>query len=132
VKTVRDGKHRALDTVCLRQILGAVQAVVATHVECGLTGEFGVGWMPRADGKGNEIAGISQDQMNAFCWRTVSITEPMPAAVESWTAKYGRAPNKRELLYIRQEVTLATRHGKEGGAIDWDALTEPPRCFRRL
>jgi len=24
VKTVRDGKHRALDTVCLRQVLGAV------------------------------------------------------------------------------------------------------------
>ena len=123
VKTVRDGKHRALDTVCLRQILGAVQAVVATHAECGLTREFGVGWVPRADGKGNEIAGISQEQMDAYSSRTVSITERMPAAVESWTAKYGRAPNKRELLYIRQEVTLATRHGKEGGAIDWDALT---------
>ena len=123
VKTVRDGKHRALDTVCLRQILGAVQAVVATHVECGLTREFGVGWVPRADGKGNEIAGISQEQMDAYSSRTVSITERMPAAVESWTAKYGRAPNKRELLYIRQEVTMATRHGKEGGAIDWDALT---------
>ena len=25
VKTVRDGKHRALDTVCLRQILGGVE-----------------------------------------------------------------------------------------------------------
>ena len=80
-------------------------------------------WVPRADGKGNEIAGISQEQMDAYSSRTVSITERMPAAVESWTAKYGRAPNKRELLYIRQEVTLATRHGKEGGAIDWDALT---------
>ena len=123
VKTARDGKHRALDTVCLRQILGAVQAVVATHAECGLTREFGVGWVARADGNGNEIAGISQEQMDAYSSRTVSITDRMPAAVESWTAKYGRAPNKRELLYIRQEVTLATRHGKEEGAIDWDALT---------
>ena len=42
VKTVSDGKYRALDTVCLRQVLGAVQAIVATHVECGLTREFGV------------------------------------------------------------------------------------------
>ena len=50
VKTVRDGKHRALDTVCLRQILGAVQAVVATHAECGLTREFGVAWV-RARGR---------------------------------------------------------------------------------
>ena len=53
-------------------------------------------------------------------WRSPSA---MPAAVESWTAKYGRAPNQRELLYIRQEVTLASRHGKDAGVIDWDALT---------
>ena len=122
VKTVRDGRHRALDTVCLRQVLGAVQAVVATHAECGLTREFGVAWVPRADGRGNEIAGVTQEQMDAYSSRTVAITDRMPAAVESWTAKYGRAPNRRELLYIRQEVTLASRDGKQGGAIDWDAL----------
>ncbi len=123
VKTVRDGKHRALDTVCLRQVLGAVQAVVATHAECGMTREFGVDWVARADGNGNEIAGITQEQMDAYSSRTVSITDRMPAAVESWTAKYGRVPNNRELLYIRQEVTLASRHGKDGSALDWDALT---------
>ena len=65
VKTARDGKWRALDTVCLRQILGAVQAVVATHAECGLTREFGVEWVARRDGIGNELAGITQEQMDA-------------------------------------------------------------------
>ena len=123
VKTARDGKHRALDTMCLRQVLGAVQAIVATHAECGLTREFGVEWTTRKDGNGNEIAGITQEQMDTYSSRTVSITDRMPDAVESWTAKYGRAPNKRELLYIRQEVTIASRDGKEDGAIDWDALT---------
>jgi len=122
VKTVRDGKHRALDTVCLRQVLGAVQAIVATHVECGLAAAFGVEWVPRTDGRGNEIAGITQAEMDAYSSRTVAITEAMPAAIESWTARYGRAPNERELLYIRQEATLASRHGKDGGSIDWDAL----------
>jgi len=122
VKTVRDGKHRALDTVCLRQVLGAVQAIVATHVECGLTAAFGVEWVARTDGRGNEIAGIMQAEMDAYSARTVAITEAMPAAVASWTAKYGREPNERELLYIRQEATLASRHGKDGGVIDWDAL----------
>jgi len=124
VKTVSDGKWRALDTVCLRQVLGAVQAIVATHVECGLTSEFRVAWVARTDGRGNEIAGISQAEMDAYSSRTVAITEAMPAAVASWTAKYGRAPNERELLYIRQEATLASRHGKDGGVIDWDALTQ--------
>jgi hypothetical protein len=123
VKTVRDGKHRALDTMCLRQVLGAVQAIVATHVECGLTREFGVRWVARTDGRGNEIAGITREQMDAYSSRTVAITGAMPAAIRTWTLKYGRAPNQRELLYIRQEATLASRHGKDAGAIDWDALT---------
>ena len=79
VKTVRDGKHRALDTMCLRQVLGAVQAIVATHAECGLTREFGVQWVPRTDGAGNEIGGITQEQMDAYSSRTVSIAERMPA-----------------------------------------------------
>ena len=42
----------------------------------------------------------------------------------SWAAKHGREPSKRELLYIRQEVTMASREGKEDGEIDWDALLE--------
>lgn len=124
VKTVSDGKYRALDTVCLRQILGAVQAIVATHVECGLTREFGVEWVPRPDGCGNEIAGITQAQMDEYSSRTIAITKQLPAAIASWTAKYDRAPNKRELLYIRQAVTMTTRHGKDQAVIDWDALTE--------
>jgi hypothetical protein len=41
----------------LRAVLGALQAVAATAVECELTAEFGVDWVPRADGRGNEIRG---------------------------------------------------------------------------
>jgi conjugative relaxase-like TrwC/TraI family protein len=122
VQTVRDGRWRALDTMCLRGVLGAVQAVVATHVECGLTAEFGVEWVPRADRKGNEIAGISQEQMDAYSSRTQAITARMPEAVASWTARYGRVPNRRELLHIRQAVTMSTREGKDQGTVDWDAL----------
>jgi hypothetical protein len=94
-----------------------VQAIVATHVECGLTREFGVQWVPRLDGCGNEIAGITQEQMDTYASRTVAITGRMPTAIASWTAKYGREPNQRELLYIRQAVTLATRHGQEQAVI---------------
>jgi hypothetical protein len=46
-RTVRDGRWRALDTVSLRGVLGALQAVAATTVECELTAEFGVDWIPR-------------------------------------------------------------------------------------
>ena len=54
-RTVSDGKWRAHDTASLRAVLGALQAVAATAVECELTREFGVAWVPRADGRGNEI-----------------------------------------------------------------------------
>ena len=54
-RTFRDGKWRALDTMSVRAVLGALQAVAATAVECELTREFGVDWIPRADGRGNEI-----------------------------------------------------------------------------
>ena len=58
-RTFRDGKWRALDTMSVRAVLGALQAVAATAVECELTREFGVDWIPRADGRGNEIKGIT-------------------------------------------------------------------------
>ena len=41
-RTFRDGKWRALDTMSVRAVLGALQAVAATTVECELTREFGV------------------------------------------------------------------------------------------
>ena len=41
-RTFRDGKWRALDTMSVRAVLGALQAVAATAVECELTREFGV------------------------------------------------------------------------------------------
>ena len=122
VQTVSDGKHRALDTVCLRQVLGAVQAVVATYAEAALTHRFGVDWLPRPDGCGNEIARVTQEQMDAYSSRTVTIKDEIPAAVADWTRKYGRAPNRRQLAHIAQEVTMASRKGKREGEIDWDAL----------
>ena len=41
-RTYRDGKWRALDTMSVRAVLGALQAVAATAVECELSREFGV------------------------------------------------------------------------------------------
>jgi AAA domain/TrwC relaxase len=118
--TTRDQKYRAVDTMSLRAQLGAAQAIVTAHVESGLTRAFGVEWVARADGIGNEIQGITQAQMDAYSTRTQAITAAMPKAIADWTAKYGRTPNRRELLFIANEVTMATRQGKDPGAIDWD------------
>jgi AAA domain-containing protein/TrwC relaxase len=121
-RTFRDGKWRALDTMSVRAVLGALQAVAATTVECELAREFGVAWIPRADGRGNEIKGISQAQMDAYSTRTVQVREKERELVRAWERKHGRAPTSRELLYIANAATLQSRKGKDAGAIDWDAL----------
>ena len=122
--TARDGKWRALDTMGLRAQLGAVQAIVTAHIESGLSRKFGVQMVARPDGIGNEVAGITREQIEAYSTRTQTIDRATQGAVAAWSAKYGREPNRRELQYIKQEVTMTTRQGKEEEAIDWDKLAE--------
>ena len=121
-RTFADGKWRALDTISVRGVLGALQAVAATAVECELTAEFGVAWIPRVDGRGNEIAGVTQAQMDAYSTRTVQVRAKERELARAWEAKHGRAPTSRELLYISDAATLQSRRGKDPGAVDWDAL----------
>ena len=121
-RTFSDGKWRALDTMSARGVLGALQAVAATTVECELTAQFGVAWVPRADGRGNEIAGVTQEQMDAYSTRTVQVHEKERELARAWQARHGRAPTSRELLYIANDAALQSRKGKDAGPIDWDAL----------
>jgi TrwC relaxase/AAA domain len=122
VRTYRDGKWRALDTMSVRAVLGALQGIAAITVECELAREFGVAWIPRADGRGNEIRGISQAQLDVYSTRTVQVHEKERELARAWERKHGRAPTSRELLHIANAATLQSRKGKEPGAIDWDAL----------
>ena len=122
--TVSDGKWRAHDTASLRAVIGALQAVAATAVECELSREFGVAWVARADGRGNEIRGVTQAQMDAFSTRTVEVKEKERELAHAWERRNGRPPNSRELFYIAQDATLQSRRSKEMGDIDWDALAE--------
>jgi TrwC relaxase/AAA domain len=121
-RTVRDGKWRALDTASLRAVLGALQGVAATAVECELTREFGVAWVPRADGRGNEIRRVTQAQMDAYSTRTVQVHEKERELAQAWERRHGRAPTSRELLYIANDATLRSRKGKDAAHVDWDAL----------
>ena len=121
-RTFSDGKWRAPDTASLRAVLGALQAIAATAVECELTAEFGVAWVPRADGRGNEIQGITQTQMDAYSTRTVQVHEKERELAQAWVRRHGRAPTSRELLHIANDATLQSRKGKDAGQVDWGAL----------
>ena len=121
-RTFSDGKWRAHDTASLRAVLGALQGIAATAVECELGREFGVAWVPRPDGRGNEIKGVTQAQMDAYSTRTVAVHEKERELAQSWERRNGRAPNSRELLHITSKATLQSRNGKNAGEIDWDGL----------
>ncbi len=120
VRTDGDGRWRALDTAALRQLLPAMQAVAVAYAESALTRRFGHQWTPRADGKGNEIKGITKAQMDALSSRRTTIREKAAPLLAEFTRKYGRAPNQRETGRIMQAVTLATREGKDDAHTDWD------------
>ena len=123
-RTASDGKWRAVDTMTLRGHIGAMRGIVTAHLDAAMTREFGVQMVPREDGQGNEIAGITREQIERYSSRTQTINGATKAAVDAWADKHGREPSRRELLYIRQQVTMDTRQGKEEGQIDWDAMLE--------
>jgi AAA domain/TrwC relaxase len=121
-RTVSDVKWRAHDTASLRVVIGGLQAVAATAVECELSREFGVRWVARADGRGNEICGITQAQMDAFSKRTVEVKQKERDLAQAWERRHGRPPSSRELFYIAQDATLRSRRAKDASEVDWDGL----------
>ena len=80
VRTERDGAWRALDTMSVRGQLGAVQAIVSAHAEAELARRFGVEWVARPDGIGNEVKGITREQIEAYSTRTQAIDAETAAA----------------------------------------------------
>ena len=120
-RTESDGKWRTVDTAGLRAQLGAVRATFGANLRSEMTRRFGVEWVPRKDGDGFELKGITRAQIEKYSTRTQAIDAETAKAVETWKARHdGREPSRRELLYIRQEATMASRQGKEDGEIDWD------------
>src|SRR5260370_24719244 len=122
--TVSDGKWRALDTMALRAQLGAMAAIVECRVRSAISREFGVRWEPRADGRGYEIEGVTQEEMDAFSKRTRAVTRTARKLAQKWEEKYGRAPNAHEMKFINDEATYFSRHGKDPGLVDWAKLAK--------
>ena len=121
VRTLSDGRWRATDTMAIRRQIPAIQATAAACVEAALSREFGVEWVARPDGAGNEIAGITQAEIDAFSSRRDSVTAKQSELAEQFRSKYGRPPSQRELLSIHRTAWAATRDAKPEGLIDFDA-----------
>ncbi len=123
VRTLSDGKWRATDTMAIRRQIPAIQATAAAHIEAALSREFDVDWVPRVDGAGNEIRGITQDEIDAFSSRRDSVTAMQARLAAEFRARYGRVPSQRELLSIHRTAWAAKRQSKPDTPVDFDAAT---------
>ncbi len=118
VETERDGKWRKLDSRSLYRFQGAAAAIAAAVMETALTREFGVAWMPRADGHGREIAGIGQELMDAFSSRRQAITADARAVAAEREAQTGRRPDARQMYRIQKDIAYRTRAAKPETPLD--------------
>lgn len=121
--TQGDGKVRALDTMALRAQLPAIQAVLAAATESELTRTFGFGWVDRPDGRGREIVGVSQEEMDQFSVRGQVVNEAVRSKAAQWERDKGGPPTEAQLRYMRDAAWYGTRKGKEKGELDWDEHT---------
>jgi hypothetical protein len=112
-RTVADGRWRAPDSYGYNEHVAAAGSVTSQHLEEALTARFGLGWAPRPDGHGFEIAGISEEVLRVFSSRRETITRGTRARAREFESRYGRAPSQRELARIAQAANFATRARKE-------------------
>jgi TrwC relaxase/AAA domain len=118
VATERDGKWRKLDSRSLYRFQGAAAAIAAAVTETALTRDLGVAWVPRADGHGREIAGISQELMDAFSSRRQTIVPEAKKVADEREREHGRRPDARQMYRIQKDIALRTRPPKPEKPLD--------------
>jgi conjugative relaxase-like TrwC/TraI family protein len=119
-----DARWRTLHGALLYQERLAVAAVAARELATRLT-SLGYVLVPRADGNGFEVGGVSQEVMDAFSSRRAQITPEVARMAQEYRQRYGREPSQRTLWAMAQDATLASRKAKQHGRPDRSGM--PPR-----
>ena len=118
VLTERDGIWRKLDSKALYRFQGAAAAIAAAEMETALTRYFDLAWVQRRDGHGREIAGISQELMDAFSSRRQTIVGEARQIADQRERERGRRPDARQMYSIQRDVALRTRPPKAEAPLD--------------
>lgn len=126
VVTERDGNWRKLDSKALYRFQGAAAAVAAAVTESALTRMFGVAWVQRRDGHGREIAGISQELMDAFSSRRHTIVEAARKIADQRELEHGRLIRRCSCAPGRLRSTMRRRLRTGSGATSAVRWPAPP------
>ena len=103
---------RTLDGAALYAARPAAAAIAERTLAEVLTQSLGIGVIPRRDGNGWEVAGVSEDAQKLFSSRRRSIEPRLAVLVEEYELRNGRPPNARAVWSMAQFVTLDSRQGK--------------------
>ena len=89
----------------------AVAPVANRMVETGLSA-LGYVMVPRADGNGAEVGGVSQDVMDLFSSRFRALTPELKALIGRYQTAHGKPPSKRTIWLLGQQAAQNTRRTK--------------------
>ena len=120
----RDGAWRTLDSRALYEHRGAASAIATVVMESGMSRQFGVGWVRRADGHGREVRGVSRKLMEEYSSRRRSIDALTERLARRFEAQHGFAPDAHALEKLRQWANHQSRRAKPGEPLDLDAAVE--------
>lgn len=73
---------------------------------------MGYAMVPRADGNGAEIGGVSQDVMDLFSSRARALTPELKALISHYRAAHAKPPSKRTIWLLGQQAAQNTRRTK--------------------
>ena len=128
-----DDKWRTLDSRSLHNQRLGVGPVADRILETKLSA-LGYAMVPRADGNGAEIGGVSQDVMDLFSSRAVAVTGELDRLVREYQAVHGKPPSRRTLWLLHQQAGQNTRRTKAQArrTIAGQTGTTEPTAAQRL
>ena len=106
-----DAKWRTLDSRTLHNQRLGVAPVADRGMETRLTA-LGYAMVPRADGNGAEVGGVSQDVMDLFSSRAVAVTGELKRLTQEYEDRHGKPPTRRTLWLLHQQAGQNTRRSK--------------------
>jgi conjugative relaxase-like TrwC/TraI family protein len=128
-----DAKWRTLDSRSLHNQRLAVAPIADRILETKLSA-LGYAMVPRADGNGAEVGGVSRDITDLFSSRAVAVTGELDRLATEYQAVHGKPPSRRTLWLLHQQAGQNTRRTKAQArrTIAGQTGTEEPTAAQRL
>ena len=106
-----DEKWRTLDSKTLHKLRLAIAPIADRVAETRLS-QLGYVMVPRLDGNGAEVGGVSQQVMDLFSSRSRALTPELKQMIRQYTEKHGKPPSKRTVWLLGQQAAQNTRRTK--------------------